>query len=100
MLPLIYVLAKTKGDYLFADEQGPWIRDQLSVAVAVATTKHLGVRLTTSGWRHVAIAIANEHLRKASRIWKQDHDENDESMVVADDSDGEVEQSLFEHILI
>lgn len=100
VLPLTRVLAKTKGDYLFADEHGPWVKDQLSEAVAVATMKHVGVRLTSSGWRHVAIAIANEHLRKASRIWKQDHDKNDEGMAVADDSDGEVEQSLFEHILI
>ena len=100
VLPLTRVLAKTKGDYLFADDRGPWIKDQLSAAVAVATSKHLSVRLTSSSWRHVAIAIANEHLRKASRIWKQDQDENDEGMAVADDSDGEVEQSLFEHILV
>lgn len=101
ILPFTRVIQKSKGDFLFADEHGPWIKDQLSVAVAVATTKHLGVRLTTSGWRHVAIAIANEHLRKASRIWKQDQEENDEEgMAVAEESDGEVEQSLFEHILV
>jgi hypothetical protein len=50
------------------EREEPWIQDQLSAAVAVATAKHLGVRLTVSSWRHVAIAISDEHLRKASRI--------------------------------
>jgi superfamily II DNA helicase RecQ len=98
VLPFSRVIEKTKGDFLFADKQRPWIKDQLSVAVAVATTKHLGVRLTVAGWRHVAIATANEHLRKASRIWKQDQEEEGEA--VEGESDGEVEQSLFEHILV
>jgi superfamily II DNA helicase RecQ len=99
VLPFSRVIEKTKGDFLFADEHGPWIKDQLSVAVAVATAKHLGVRLTVSGWRHVAIAIGDEHLRKASRIWKQDQEE-EEGEAVEGESDGEVEQSLFEHILV
>jgi len=98
VLPFSRVVEKTKGDFLFADERGPWIQDQLSGEVAVATAKHLGVRLTVSGWRHVAIAIGNEHLRKASRIWKQDQEEEGEA--VEGESDGEVEQSLFEHILV
>ncbi len=66
----------------------------------MATAKHLGVRLTVSGWRHVAIAIGDEHLRRASRIWKQDHDEDEEGEAIDRESDGEVEQSLFEHILV
>jgi hypothetical protein len=53
---------------LFTDEQGPWIGEQLSKGVAEATTKYIRVRLTVSGWRHVAIATANEYLRKASRV--------------------------------
>jgi superfamily II DNA helicase RecQ len=97
VLPFSRVIEKTKGDFLFADEHGPWIKGQLSGAVAVATAKHLGVRLTVSGWRHVAIAISNEHLRKASRIWKQEQEEGE---AVSGESDGEVEQSLFEHILV
>jgi hypothetical protein len=48
VLPFSRVVQKTKGDFLFADEGGPWIKDQLSKAVAVATAKHLGVRLTVS----------------------------------------------------
>jgi len=58
--------------------------------------------LTVLGWRHVAIAIANEHLRKASRIWKQQDqgEEGEDEGAVEGESDGEVEQSLFEHILV
>src|SRR5271156_2957757 len=100
VLPFSRVVEKTKGDFLFADKHGPWIKDQLSKAVAVATAKHLGVRLTVSSWRHVAIAIGDEHLRKASRIWKQDQEEDEEGEAVEGESDGEVEQSLFEHILV
>jgi superfamily II DNA helicase RecQ len=100
VLPFSRVVKKTKGDFLFADEQGPWISEQLSRGVAEATAKHVGVRLTVSGWRHVAIATANEHLRKASRIWKQDQDEGEGEEVIDGESDGEVEQSLFEHILV
>jgi len=100
VLPFSRIVKKSKGDFLFTDEHGPWIKEQLSGAVAVATAKHLGVRLTVAGWRHVAIAIANEHLRKASRIWKQDHEDDEEGEAVEGESDGEVEQSLFEHILV
>ena len=100
VLPFARVVQKTKGDFLFATEHEPWINNQLSKALAVATTKHLGVRLTVSSWRQVAIAIADEHLRKASRIWKQDQEEGEEGEVVEGESDGEVEQSLFEHILV
>jgi superfamily II DNA helicase RecQ len=89
-----------KGDFLFADEQGPWIKNQLSKAVAVATAKHLGVRLTVLGWRQVAIAIGDEHLRRASRIWKQGQEDEEEGLAAEGESDGEVEQSLFEHILV
>jgi hypothetical protein len=71
VLPFTRVVQKTKGDFLFAVEKDqPWIRDQLSRAVAVATANYLGVRLTVVSWRQVAIAIDDEHLRKASRIWK------------------------------
>jgi len=102
VLPFTRVVQKTKGDFLFAVErEEPWIQDQLSAAVAVATAKHLGVRLTVSSWRHIAIAIGDEHLRKASRIWRQRlEDEDEDNEAVAGESDSEVEQSLFEHILV
>ena len=67
----------------------------------MATANHLGVRLTVASWRQVAIAISDEHLRKVSRIWKQKLEEDDEEgEAVEGESDGEVEQSLFEHILV
>lgn len=67
----------------------------------MATTKHLGVRLTVASWRQVAIAICDEHLRRASQIWRQAQDEeDDEGVAVAEASDGDVEQSLFEHTLV
>ncbi len=86
---------------MFAVEKDePWIQDQLSAAVAVATAKHLGVRLTVSSWRHIAIAIGDEHLCKASRIWRQRLEDNEEGEEVEGESDSEVEQSLFKHILV
>lgn len=101
LLPFTRVISKTQSEFLFSDQQGPWIQDQLSRAVAVATTKHLGVRLTVASWRQVAIAICDEHLRRASQIWRQAQDEeDDEGVAVAEASDGDVEQSLFEHTLV
>jgi hypothetical protein len=66
----------------------------------VATSKYLGVRLTVSSWRYIAIAIGDEHLRKASRIWKQRLEEDEEEEDVGGGSNGEVEQSLFKYILV
>lgn len=102
VLPFSRVVGRRTSDFLFGDEQGPWIKNQLSVAIAVVTAKHLGVRLTASGWRQVAIAIGNEHLRKASQLWGQDDpDNNDEGVAVAaGDDDAEVERNLFQHILV
>jgi hypothetical protein len=101
VLPFTRVVQKTKGDFLFAvEKEKPWIQDQLTAALAVATAKHLGVRLTVSSWRHVAIAIGDEYLRRESRIWKQKlgEDKEGEAEEVEGESDGEVEQSMFEHI--
>jgi hypothetical protein len=38
-----YIIAKTKGDFLFVNKQGPWIEDQLSKEIVKATAKHIGV---------------------------------------------------------
>ena len=101
VLPFSRVVGKKTGDFLFADKRGPWDGDELSAAVAVATTKHLGVRLTVSSWRQVAIAIGDEHLRRASRMWRQDKDGDEEGVAVAEEEDdASNEQSLFEHILV
>ena len=68
--------------------------------MAVAMAKHLGIWLMVLSWRYIAIAITNKHLRKASRIWKQKLEDNEKREEVKGESDGEVEQSLFEHILV
>ena len=58
--------------------------------MAVVTAKHLGVRLTVSSWRHVAIAIGDEHLRKASRIWRQRLEDDEEREEVKGESNSKV----------
>lgn len=44
--PFSQVLGQKEWDYLFADTRGPCAGNELSRALAVATAKHLGVRLT------------------------------------------------------
>ena len=68
--------------------------------MAVATAKHLRVRLTVLSWQHIAITISNKHLYKASQIWRQRLEDNEEGEEVEGESDSKVEQSLFEHILV
>ena len=56
-----YLTVKVKGsgrtDYIWANEQGPWETDRLTKVIARETQKHLGVRLTTHDYRHIAISI-------------------------------------------
>ena len=100
ILPFSRVVGQRESDYLFADEHGPWAGEQLSRAVAVATTKHLGVRLTVCGWRQVAIAIANEHLGRVGKMWEQDDQDEDEEAVADAGDEAEEELNIFEHILV
>jgi hypothetical protein len=74
------ILSRNESDYLFCDKRGPWAGDQLSVALASATTTHLGVRLTVQSWRQVAIAMANEHLGRAIDVWDIEGDDDDEEL--------------------
>jgi hypothetical protein len=67
--PFSQVIGQREWDYLFADESGPWAGAQLTKELAEVTAKHLGVRLTVLAWRQVAIAIANQHLAQASKMW-------------------------------
>jgi hypothetical protein len=46
------------------------------------------MRLPVAGWRQVAIAIGNEHLQRASNIWK------DQDEVIKKESDREGVLSL------
>ena len=65
-------LDRRETEYLFGDTRGPWAGQELTEALSRATEKHLGVRLTVSGWRHVAIGIGTWHLAWASRTWGND----------------------------
>ena len=67
-----------ESEYLFGDMRGPWAGEELSQQLSQQTQKHLGVRLTVSGWRHVAIGIATRHLMRASRTWEKDSEDDTE----------------------
>ena len=66
--PFARALDHRESEWLFGDGQGPWVGAQLSWELAKATNKHLGVRLTVSMWRHVAIGIAVQHLMQNSKV--------------------------------
>lgn len=73
-------------EYLLSDRNSPWVGDHLTRKLKSLTRMHLGVELTTSAWRHVAIAIANKHIimpiEPEFRIWELeiDDDEDDEAL--------------------
>lgn len=92
-------------EYLFADTKGPWAGEELSQQLSQQTKKHLGVRLTVSGWRHVAIGIATRHLARAKRTWGNDNEDNTnaedkmDDFVEGDDQE-ELELDTLRHIMI
>lgn len=64
------------------------------------TKQHIGVRLTTRDWRQVAIAITDEHIKKASKVWDRDDGDGDDDGVAEAEDDTEEELNIFEHILV
>lgn len=70
------------------------------MALAVATAKYLGVRLTIRTWRQVAIAIANKHLGKAVKTWDQEEDAREGDEFAEGKDDAEVELNMLDHILV
>ena len=92
-----------ESEYLFGDMRGPWAGEELSQQLSQQTQKHLGVRLTVSGWRHVAIGIATRHLMRASRTWEKDSEDDtedgEEGFAEGDDRE-ELELDTFRHIMI
>jgi superfamily II DNA helicase RecQ len=68
--------------------------------VAVATARHLGVRLTILAWRQVAIAIANEHLGKAVKTWDREEGEEEGEEFAEGEDEAEVELNVLDHILV
>lgn len=96
-------LDRRESEYVFGDKQGPWAGEQLSQQLSEQTKKHLGVRLTVSGWRHVAIGIGTRHLTRASKTWEKD-DEDDVEDGVADFAEGDDQEELaldtLRHVII
>jgi hypothetical protein len=62
----------------------------------------LGVRLTTSGWRHVAIGIATRHLLRASKTWEKDNEDAEDGVdeFATGDDEEELELDTFRYIII
>jgi hypothetical protein len=100
--PFARVLDHRESEWLFGDNRGPWAGAQLSWELAKATNQHLGVRLTVSMWRHVAIGIAVQYLIQNSKVWEKDEEEgdrDDEEFAEGDDED-ELEANAFDHIVV
>ena len=96
------LLDRRELEYLFGDARGPWAGEELSQELSRATQKHLGVRLTVLGWRHVAIGIATRHLMQASKTWEKD-DEDAEDRVddfAKGDDQEELELDTFYYIIV
>jgi len=103
--PFARALDRRESEYLFGDARGPWAGEELSQALSRETSKHLGVRLTVSSWRHVAIGIAIRHLMRASRTWERDDegDEGDKEGVdefAQGDDQEELDLDTFRHVMV
>lgn len=100
--PFARVLDRRESEYLFGDLRGPWAGEELSQALARASQKHLGVRLTVSGWRHVAIGIATRHLMRASKTWEKEYEEpaEGEDEFAEGEDEEELELDAYRHIMV
>ncbi|OAF55156.1 hypothetical protein VC83_08398 [Pseudogymnoascus destructans] len=101
MRPFAWALDQRESEYLFGDRRGPWAGEELSRALASASRVHVGVRLTVSAWRHVAIGIATRYLMQASKTWEKDHEEAEDGEDFAEgDDDEELELDTSRHIMV
>jgi hypothetical protein len=66
------------------------------------TKKRLGVRLTVSGWRHIAIRIATRYLMRASKTWKKEYKDADDRAeeFIEGDNNEELELDTFRYIIV
>jgi hypothetical protein len=64
-------------EYLFGDARGPWAGEELSRELKAITGKYLGIELTVSLWRQVAVGIAEYYLIRVSKSWEKE-EENEE----------------------
>jgi hypothetical protein len=96
-------LDRRESEYLFGDKGGPWAGEELCQQLTHETRRHLNVRLTVLGWRHVAIGIATRRLMQASKTWGRDNEDGAEDGVdhFADgDDEEELELDAFRHIMV
>jgi hypothetical protein len=93
-------LDRRESEYLFGDLRGPWAGEELGQELSRTTAKHLGVRLTVLGWRHVAIGIATRHLMRASRTWEKDEEDGEEDDFASGDDEEELGLDAFRHTII
>ena len=93
-------LDRRESEYLFGDIRGPWAGEELSRELSRISQKHLGVRLTVSAWRHVAIGIATRHLMRASRTWEKDNEDDEADEFAQGDDQEELELDTFRHVIV
>jgi hypothetical protein len=100
--PFARALDYRESEYLFRDIRGPWAGEELSRALGSITRKYLGVRLTASGWRHVAIGIATRRLMRASKTWEKEHEDPEDGVeeFAEGDDDEELELDTFRHVMV
>lgn len=100
--PFARALDRRESEYLFGDARGPWAGEELSQALGRVTSRYLGVRLITSGYRQVAIGIATRKLMRASKTWeKDDEDVEDGADDFAEgDDEEELELDTFRHVMV
>ena len=100
--PFARALDRRESEYLFGDLRGPWAGEELSRELSQVTRKHVGVRLTVSGWRHVSIGIATRKLMRASKTWEKEDEEAEDGVedFAEGDDDEELELDTFRHIMV
>jgi hypothetical protein len=98
--PFTRALDRRESEYLFGDLRGPWAGEELTRVLGPTTEKHLGVRLTTSVWRQVAVGVATRHLIRASKTWEKDDEAIDGDPFAEGDDEQELEEATFQHIMI
>jgi hypothetical protein len=86
-----YLTVKVKGsgrsDHIWANEYGPWGTDRLTKVIVRESSKHLGTRLTTLDYRHVAVSVGREKVgEQFSRGYVEETAEVEEPEVEDDDA--------------
>jgi hypothetical protein len=99
--PFARALDHRESEYLFGDARGPWAGEELSRELKAITGKYLGVELTVSSWRQVAVRIAECHLIRASKSWeKEEEDEEDGDQFAEGDDKEELQATMFQHAVV